>query len=36
MLAIIGGSGLNQLGNLTVTQRKTLRTPYGEPADALA
>ena len=26
MLAIIGGSGLNQLGNLTVTQRKTLRT----------
>src|SRR5919204_4533 len=35
MLAIIGGSGLNQLANLAVTQRKALRTPYGEPADAL-
>ena len=35
MLAIIGGSGLNQLANLDVTQRKAMRTPYGEPADAL-
>ena len=35
MLAIIGGSGLTQLGNLEVTQRKVARTPYGEPSGAL-
>ena len=35
MLAIIGGSGLNQLGNLEATQRKATRTPYGEPSGAL-
>jgi 5'-methylthioadenosine phosphorylase len=35
MLAIIGGSGLTQLANLVVTQRKVARTPYGEPSGPL-
>jgi 5'-methylthioinosine phosphorylase len=35
LLAIIGGSGLSQLGNLEVKQRKVSRTPYGEPSGAL-
>jgi 5'-methylthioadenosine phosphorylase len=35
VLAIIGGSGLSQLGSLEVTQRKVSRTPYGEPSGAL-
>jgi len=35
MLAIIGGSGLTQLANLEVTQRKVSRTPYGEPSGPL-
>jgi len=35
VLAIIGGSGLSQLGNLEVTRRKVSRTPYGEPSGAL-
>jgi 5'-methylthioinosine phosphorylase len=35
VLAIIGGSGLTQLGNLQVTQRKVAPTPYGEPSGAL-
>src|SRR6476659_1710972 len=35
MLAIIGGSGLTQLANLAVTQRKVARTPYGEPSGPL-
>jgi 5'-methylthioadenosine phosphorylase len=35
LLAIIGGSGLSQLGSLEVTQRKVARTPYGEPSGAL-
>lgn len=35
MLAIIGGSGLTQLGNLDVSHRKAVRTPYGEPSGAL-
>jgi len=35
LLAIIGGSGLTQLGSLEVTQRKVARTPYGEPSGAL-
>jgi len=35
MLAIIGGSGLTKLGNMEVTQRKVMRTPYGEPSGAL-
>ena len=36
MLAVIGGSGLAQLGNLEVRRRKLSRTPYGEPSGALA
>lgn len=32
MLAIIGGTGLNQLGNLKITHRQVIRTPYGEPS----
>ena len=35
MLAIIGGSGLAKLGNLTGTRRREVRTPYGEPSAAL-
>jgi 5'-methylthioinosine phosphorylase len=35
MLAIIGGSGLNQLSNMALTERKIARTPYGEPSGAL-
>jgi len=35
MLAIIGGSGLTQLGNLEITSRKVVRTPYGDPSGAL-
>ncbi|OFZ94098.1 MAG: 5'-methylthioadenosine phosphorylase [Betaproteobacteria bacterium RIFCSPLOWO2_02_67_12] len=35
MLAVIGGSGLSQLANLEVTQRKVVRTPYGEPSGPL-
>jgi 5'-methylthioinosine phosphorylase len=35
VLAIIGGSGLTQLGNLDVTHKKAVRTPYGEPSGAL-
>ena len=35
MLAIIGGSGLSQLGNLEVTHRQVVRTPYGEPSGPL-
>jgi 5'-methylthioinosine phosphorylase len=36
MLAIIGGSGLNQLGSMAISERKTARTPYGEPSGPLA
>jgi 5'-methylthioadenosine phosphorylase len=32
MLAIIGGTGLNQLANLKITHRQVLRTPFGEPS----
>jgi len=35
MLAIIGGSGLSQLANLEVKQRRIARTPYGEPSGPL-
>ncbi len=35
MLAIIGGSGLTQLANLTVSRRIAVRTPYGEPSGPL-
>ncbi|MFT4171047.1 MAG: S-methyl-5'-thioinosine phosphorylase [Rhodocyclaceae bacterium] len=35
MLAIIGGSGLSKLSNLTVERREVVRTPFGEPSGAL-
>ena len=35
MLAILGGSGLTQLSNLQVTQRRSTSTPYGQPSAAL-
>jgi 5'-methylthioadenosine phosphorylase len=35
MLAIIGGSGLTQLANLSVTRREVARTPYGDTSGAL-
>ena len=35
MLAVIGGSGLSQLANLEVTERKVVPTPYGEPSGPL-
>lgn len=35
MLAIIGGTGLDQLGDLKITHRQVIRTPYGEPSGAL-
>ena len=35
MLAVIGGSGLSQLGNLDVSHREVVRTPYGEPSGAM-
>lgn len=34
-LAIIGGSGLTNLKNLTITRREVIRTPYGEPSGPL-
>jgi 5'-methylthioinosine phosphorylase len=36
VLAIIGGSGLAQLGSLKGVQRKEARTPYGEPSAPLS
>ena len=35
MYAILGGSGLTQLGNLDVSRREIVRTPYGEPSGPL-
>lgn len=35
MLAIIGGTGLDQLANLIITHRQVIRTPFGEPSGAL-
>lgn len=35
MLAIIGGTGLTNLANLTITHREVVRTPYGEPSGHL-
>ena len=31
-IAIIGGTGLNNLGGLTITNREVVRTPWGEPS----
>jgi 5'-methylthioinosine phosphorylase len=36
MLAILGGSGLSKLGNMELSQRKAVRTPYGEPSGGLS
>jgi 5'-methylthioadenosine phosphorylase len=36
VLAILGGSGLNRLANLRLTQRKAVGTPFGEPSAALS
>ncbi|GAB4172666.1 MAG: S-methyl-5'-thioinosine phosphorylase [Rhodocyclaceae bacterium] len=35
MLAIIGGSGLTRLASLEVTERRVVRTPYGDPSGSL-
>jgi 5'-methylthioadenosine phosphorylase len=35
MLAIIGGSGLDELANLETTRQAVVRTPYGAPSGAL-
>lgn len=35
MLGIIGGTGLTQLENLTITRRQLIRTPYGETSGPL-
>lgn len=35
MLAIIGGSGLTQLGSMAQTRRAVSSTPYGDPSGAL-
>lgn len=34
-LAIIGGTGLTSLDNLTITRRQVIKTPYGEPSAPL-
>ena len=34
-LAIIGGTGLTSLANLTITGRRIVKTPYGEPSGPL-
>lgn len=35
LLGIIGGSGLTRLKNLEITERRVMRTPYGEPSAPL-
>ena len=35
MLAIIGGSSLNELPHVKITRRQVVRTPYGEPSCGL-
>jgi 5'-methylthioadenosine phosphorylase len=35
LLGIIGGTGLTQLDNLTITRRQIARTPYGEASQPL-
>ena len=36
MLAVIGGTGLNDLPGFELDQEKTVETPYGSPSSALA
>ncbi|HEY4374368.1 MAG TPA: S-methyl-5'-thioinosine phosphorylase [Burkholderiales bacterium] len=36
MYAIIGGTGLNHLGQLEMVRREVMRTPYGEPSGPLS
>ena len=36
MLAVIGGSGLTRMSSLEETRSQIVRTPYGEPSDAIA
>ncbi|NJN39705.1 MAG: S-methyl-5'-thioinosine phosphorylase [Gammaproteobacteria bacterium] len=35
MLAVIGGSGLTRMSSLEGTRSQAMRTPYGEPSDAI-
>ncbi|HEY0907199.1 MAG TPA: S-methyl-5'-thioinosine phosphorylase [Methylophilus sp.] len=35
MLGIIGGTGLTELANLSISKRLIVRTPYGEPSQPL-
>jgi 5'-methylthioadenosine phosphorylase len=35
VVGVIGGSGVYDLDGLTVTREETVRTPWGEPSDAL-
>lgn len=35
LIAIIGGTGLNQWADLQITRRETVKTPYGEPSAPL-
>ncbi len=34
-LAIIGGTGLNKLEGISITKKRVMRTPYGEPSGPL-
>lgn len=36
VLGIIGGSGLYQLPDLDITERRSIETPFGEPSDELS
>ena len=35
-IAIIGGTGLNNLSGLSITDREVVRTPWGEPSGAIS
>ena len=35
MLGVIGGTGLTRLAHLDITERRVVRTPYGEPSGPL-
>ena len=32
-LGVIGGSGFQQLGDFSISERQRLNTPYGEPSN---